>query len=182
MYFAFYYVAAFARSQLTPGMTYVSSLNLLLVVNGVGFVGRITPNMFADRYLGPMTLMIPFSLTCSICLFAWTAVSSARGLYAWSVIYGLAAGGLQSLFPAALTKLTIDPQKTGIMMGMVCTANSIAALIGPPITGAIIKASGSRYVGAQIFAGFAMILGSACFIAARIVVGRRTGLGWRVKV
>jgi len=182
MYFAFYYIAAFAKTQLKPPMDYFDSLNLLLVVNGVGYIGRITPNLFADRYLGPITLMIPFTLVGGICLLAWPAVESAGGLYAWAVIYGIAAGGVQSLFPAGLTKLTADIHKTGIRMGMICTTNSISTLTGPPIAGAIIRMTGSTYVGAQLFAGASMVLGAAFFVAARFAAIRRLGLSWKANI
>lgn len=182
MYFAFYYITAFAKSQIEPRIDYLDSLNLLLVVNGVGYVGRMTPNLFADRFLGPITLMIPFTLGGGVCLFAWMAVTSAGGLYAWAVVYGIAAGGVQSLFPAGLTKLTADVHKTGIPVGMICTTNSIATLTGPPIAGAIIKATGSRYTGAQAFAGASLVLGTAFFVAARFAAVRRLGLSWKANI
>lgn len=182
MFFAFYYIAAFAKTQLEPGMDYLDSLNLLLVVNGVGYIGRMTPNLFADRFLGPITLMIPFTLVSGICLLSWMAVTSQGGLYAWAVVYGIAAGGVQSLFPAGLTKLTSDVHKTGIRMGMVCTTNSFATLTGPSITGAIIKATGLRYTNAQAFAGVSLVLGAAFFVAARFAALRRLGLSWKANI
>lgn len=163
-------------------MDYVDSLNLLLVVNGVGYIGRMTPNLFADRFLGPITLMIPFTLVSGICLLAWMAVTSASGLYVWAVVYGIAAGGVQSLFPAGLTKLTADVQKTGIRMGMICTTNSISTLTGPPIAGAIIKATGSKYENAQAFAGVSLLLGAAFFVAARFAAVRKLGLSWNANI
>ena len=99
-------------------MDCLDSLNLLLVVNGVGHIGRMTPNLFADKFLGPITLIESFALVSGICFLAWMAVTSAGALHAWAVLYGIAPGGVQS-FPAGLTKITADVSKTVIRIGMV---------------------------------------------------------------
>ncbi|RSM18112.1 hypothetical protein CDV31_003034 [Fusarium ambrosium] len=115
LYFAYYYLASFAVSQLHPPFPYTDSLNLLLVVNGVGMIGRSVPNAIAHRF-GCIAVLIPVTLTAGICMLAWPAVSTAGGLYGWASIYGIAAGAIQSLFPPALTDLTTDVQKTGVRM------------------------------------------------------------------
>ncbi|KAG8424219.1 hypothetical protein J3458_001039 [Metarhizium acridum] len=43
-YFAFFYVAAFSRDALRPPLSYQESLNMLLILNGVGAIGRVVPN------------------------------------------------------------------------------------------------------------------------------------------
>ncbi|RSL87639.1 hypothetical protein CEP51_002116 [Fusarium floridanum] len=115
LYFAYYYLASFAVSQLDPPFSYTDSLNLLLVVNGVGMIGRSGLNAIAHRF-GCIAVLIPVTLTAGICMLAWPAVSTAGGLYGWASIYGIAAGAIQSLFPPALTDLTTDVQKTGVRM------------------------------------------------------------------
>ena len=163
------------------GISYISSLNLLLVVNGVGSFGRIIPNHFADK-LGTINMFIIISFSAGVIALCWTAVTSASGLYAWSVFYGTAGGGIQSLFPAGLTSLTTDLKKTGVRMGMIFTIVSFATLTGPPIAGAIISSQGGRYIGAQVFAGATLLLGSGFLVAARAAKSRRLGLGRRAKV
>ncbi|KAM6534224.1 hypothetical protein FALCPG4_007156 [Fusarium falciforme] len=170
LYFAYYYLASFAVSQLNPPFSYADSLNLLLVVNGVGMIGRSIPNAIAHRF-GCITVLIPVTLTAGICMLAWPAVSNAGGLYGWASIYGIAAGAFQSLFPPALSDLTTDVQKTGVRMGMVFTLNSIATLTGPPIAGTIIRISGGHYLGAQVFAGVSLLLGGLLIMVARYLKG-----------
>lgn len=106
-------------------------------------------------------------------------MASPGGLYAWTVFYGIAAGGIQSLFPAGLSSLTTDLRKSGTRMGMVFTINSFATLTGPPIAGALITRCGGQYYGAQAFAGLVMIVGGGFMVAARVVRTRRVGGGWR---
>ncbi|KAK4235358.1 hypothetical protein C8A03DRAFT_36790 [Achaetomium macrosporum] len=186
LYFAFYYISSFSRDII--GMRYTDSLNLLLVINGVGMPGRLIPNYIADR-VGTINAMIPTVGIAGICLFCWMAVKSTAGLYVWCVFYGMAAGGIQSLFPAGLSSLTTDLRKSGVRMGMVFTIVSFASLAGPPIAGAIITAEGGSYYGAQAFAGATLTLGTVLMAAARMVKVKRlmheadvAGPAWRVKV
>ncbi|KAK4118936.1 MFS general substrate transporter [Parathielavia appendiculata] len=186
LYFAFYYVASFSRNII--GLSYTDSLNLLLVINGVGMPGRLVPNHFADR-LGAINVLVPVTAITGICALCWMAVESTAGLYVWCCFYGAAAGGIQSLFPAALSSLTTDVRKAGVRMGMIFTIVSFATLAGPPIAGAIITASGGSYYGAQGFAGATLLLSTGLMAAARTVKVRRlmreggvAGSRWRVKV
>ncbi|KAK2045098.1 major facilitator superfamily transporter [Colletotrichum somersetense] len=174
VFFAFYYLASFTRDMI--GLSYNSSLNLLLVLNGVGVVGRLLPGHIADL-IGSINTLIPMSLASGILMYCWVAVSSTAGLYAWTPFYGLAASGIQSLFPAALSQLTSDPRKQGTRMGMTFTIVSFAVLTGPPIAGAIISAEGGKYVGAQVFAGTCLMAGTCFWVAARMVKTRRAGGG-----
>lgn len=179
LYFPFYYIASFSRDII--GMPYTESLNLLLVLNGCGVIGRLGPNHIADK-LGPMTVFVPVALAMAVCMFAWMGVTSVGGLYAWCAFYGIAAGGIQSLFPAGLTSLTTDLKKTGVRMGMIFTLNSFATLMGPPVAGALITRMGGKYYGAQAFAGAFILVGAFFMAAARTVKSRRLAQGLWAKV
>ncbi|KAI1458557.1 MFS general substrate transporter [Annulohypoxylon moriforme] len=181
VYFVFYYLASFSRSAITPTLSYTDSLNLLLVLNGIGVLGRLLPNHLADK-VGPLNMMIPTCLACGVCLLAWMAVHTPGQLYGWASIYGIAAGSLQSLFPAGLSSLTTDLRKQGTRMGMVFTIVSFAVLTGNPIAGAIIGAMEGKYYGAQGFTGACLLVGMGFLVAARVVRMRKTGRGWRVKI
>jgi predicted MFS family arabinose efflux permease len=166
VYFAFYYIGSFARNIIE--MPYTQSINLLIVLNGVGVLGRIVPNYIADRYSGPLNTLIPVVFLTSLLCFCWIAVSSPGGLYAWAVIYGLVGAAIQSLFPATLTSLTTDLRKAGVRMGQVFTIVSFAVLTGPPIAGELIQRKGGGYEYAQIFAGLDLCIGGVFLIAARL--------------
>ncbi|KAK0611454.1 major facilitator superfamily transporter [Immersiella caudata] len=178
-FFGFYYISSFSRQVI--GVSYVDSLNLLLVLNGMGIPGRLIPNSLADRF-GPVTLLIPTSMIASACILSWMAVDSGAGLYVWAVFYGMAAGGIQSLFPAGLSSLTPDLQKAGIRLGMAFSIISFATLVGPPVAGVIITSSGGSYRGAQLFAGLSMLVGSVFFSFAKIARIRRVKGSWKTKV
>lgn len=179
VYVVYFYIASFSRDVI--GLSYTASLDLLLVVNGVGIIGRVLPNYVADRY-GALNLFLGVGGLCGIIALCWTAVDSRGGLYAWAAVYGIFAGGIQSLFPAGLTSLTTDLSKSGVRMGMVFTINSFATLTGAPIAGAIISSRGGSYTGAQVFTGVTLLVGTCLIFAAKTVLSRQHERGWMAKV
>ena len=170
LYFAFYYISAFGRSILH--VTQTNSINLLLIMNGVGAIGRIVPAYFADHYFGPLNTLIPFTFISALLLYCWAGVSSPAGLIVFGVFYGMFGAGIQSLFPATLTSLTSDIKKTGVRIGMCFSVISFACLTGPPLAGALIQENGGKYLYAQMFAGSSMLVGGATLVAARWVKSR----------
>ncbi|RDW77818.1 hypothetical protein BP6252_05871 [Coleophoma cylindrospora] len=175
VYFAFYYVASFARTQVNSPFSYDESLNLLLILNGVGLLGRVLPNYFADEVTGSINMLLPMSIISSLLCFCWIAVRSTAGLYTWTIFYAISAAGVQSMSPAGLSALTEDLSKAGVRMGMVFTIVSFAVLCGPPIEGLIISQQDGTYWGAQIFAGSSLMLGSILLAATRTVKLRAMG-------
>ncbi|KAL1892307.1 hypothetical protein Cpir12675_004594 [Ceratocystis pirilliformis] len=168
LYFAFHYLSSFSRSNVTPVLTYEGSLDLLMVLNGVGIAGRIVPNYFSDS-LGLLNMYIPLSFLSGVLILCWMAVTTRDGIYAWSIFYGIFAAGVQGLFPAGLSTLTPDLSKQGSRIGMAFTIVSFAVLAGPPIEGGLIQAMDGKYYAAQVFAGGCTIIGSLFIFAARMV-------------
>ncbi|KAL5627392.1 hypothetical protein BROUX41_003545 [Berkeleyomyces rouxiae] len=185
LYFAFYYLSSFSRSNITPPLSYESSLDLLMVMNGVGILGRIIPN-YTTESVGLLNLYIPFAFISGLLMVLWMAVSTTTSLYVWSIFYGIFAAGVQSLFPAGLSTLTTDLSKQGTRIGMTFTIVSFAVLAGPPIEGLLIQAMDGKYHGAQAFAGGCTIIGSMFVLAARTVKAkklRQPGQSiWKMKV
>jgi predicted MFS family arabinose efflux permease len=157
-------------------MSYTESLNLVLVLNGVGILGSLIPSYLADRFgiLNVFTAMVVLS---SLSIYTWIAVSSVTGLYVWVVFYSLFFGGIQSLSPAALSSLTSDLRKQGTRMGINFGVLSFGALIGTPVAGALVSASGGSYVGAQAFGASCLAAGAVFFVVAR-ECKRRKMAGW----
>ncbi|KAL6697004.1 MFS general substrate transporter [Trichoderma pleuroticola] len=164
LYFAFFYLGTYARDKI--GIK--EPINLVMVLNGVGIVGRVLPTIVADKRVGMLNMLIPMSFGASLLVFCWAAVSSAVGLYAFAIVYGLIAAALQALFPAVATTMTPDPSKTGTRVGMILGFVSFSTLTGPAICGAIIERQGGSYLGAQMFAASCILLGALMALAARI--------------
>lgn len=168
LYFAFFYLGTFSRDEI--GMT--ETIYVLMILNGVGVIGRIFPNLLADRCTGILNTLVIVGFLASILAYCWIAVDTKGGLYAFSVVYGLLAASLQALFPAAATTLTPHPNRTGTRVGMMLFFVSFANLTGPAICGALIKADGGSYLGAQLFAASSIFLGACMAACARFSKAR----------
>ncbi|KAH7270906.1 major facilitator superfamily domain-containing protein, partial [Fusarium solani] len=179
VYFAFFFIAAYARD--IQGMTYSKSLDVIMVMSGVGILGRLVPNYFGDR-IGALTVFVPTAGLGALLVWCWIAVNSQAGLYVWAAVSGPALGGIQAMFPSALASLTMDPSKQGTRIGMVFTIVSFAVLTGTPIAGTLISAMNGRYIGAQAFAGACLTLGTGFLAVSREVKKRKQGDTAQVKV
>jgi len=166
LYFAFFFIGSYARNVL--GLSFSRSNNLLLVINGTGVPGRLIPMWLADqrqwRGIRPVTVQIPLNLLVSILLFSWISVHDEWSLYIFAGFYGFVANAIQSLFPATLADMTLDPRKTGAQIGWGFTITSFACLTGNPIGGLLVQAGGGEYTYAQIYGGACTMCG--CVIIA----------------
>ncbi|KAL4792297.1 major facilitator superfamily domain-containing protein [Aspergillus venezuelensis] len=165
LYIGFFYIGSFSRDVI--GVSTTTSIDVLLLMNGIGLLGRVIPNGMADRFTGPLNMLIPFSFATGLVAFCWAGVHNVSGVYGWSAIYGLSAAGIQSLFPATLSTLTTDLKKMGARMGMVMSVVGVAALIGSPIAGALVSRGDGDYLYAQMFMGAVIIAGTVNLYAAR---------------
>ncbi|RFU74392.1 hypothetical protein TARUN_7853 [Trichoderma arundinaceum] len=164
LYFAFFYLGTFSRDKIGTK----EPINLLMVLNGVGIIGRILPTIVADKWCGMLNMLIPMSFSASLLVYCWAAVTSTAGLYAFAIVYGLIAAALQALFPAVATTMTPDPSRTGTRVGMILGFVSFSTLTGPAICGAIIEKQNGSYLGAQMFAASCILLGALMALAARV--------------
>jgi MFS family permease len=144
------------------------SITLLLIMNGAGIPGRLIPNYLSDLHFNPLDTMIPFAFASSISLFCWIAVTSVPGLIVFSVVFGVLASGLLSLFPAVLSSITADLSRTGVRLGMVMSGIGFACLTGPPIAGALVEGENGSYLHAQLFAGVVVMVGALFLVLLRI--------------
>ncbi|CRG92024.1 hypothetical protein PISL3812_09079 [Talaromyces islandicus] len=175
LYMAFFYLGIFARETIHLA----DSLNLLIVLNGVGVIGRTVPNFLSERTIGIMNITVIISLTSAVCIYCWAAVHTSTGIYVWAVIYGIAGGGAQALFPAMATRQTSELDKVGTRTGMVLSIVSLACLTAAPIQGALIERDGGKYLGAQLFSASSIILGAGFLLLSR---WSRVGMKFKAKI
>lgn len=166
-------VASFARDEL--GMPYTESLNLVIIVNGVGLPARILPGFVADRFIGVLNVQAIALVFNIIMLWTWLSVNSITGYYVWVVFYGLGAGAFQSLFPSVIAAYSSDITKTGTRLGMAFTVIGFSALVGGPISGALLQAGQGNYTVPQSWAASSMMIGTGLCVTARCIKH-----GWKV--
>lgn len=117
VYFASYYLSSFGVDII--GMPQNESFNMFLVLNSVGIIGRTLPAYLANRYTGPMNILLIVTVASIITAWVMIWVTTREELYVWSFVYGIVGNGLQAMFPATLSSLTTDLRKAGVRMGMI---------------------------------------------------------------
>jgi len=171
MYTPFVYVQDFAL-QRGVASSQVDKY-LLAMMNGGSIIGRIIPNLFAQR-LGGMNLLIAAVLIMSVSALCLVTVEHTAGLVVTLVFYGFSSGSFFALQPATFTKLTEDRNYIGTRLGMAYSVMSFALLFGSPVGGALVRSIG--YSSAWIWSGVCLALGSAMIAFSR---GMASGWDWR---
>jgi MFS family permease len=178
LYFAFFYIGAYARNVL--GASYQQSINLLLVQVSMGFVFRLLPTYYADK-VGSLNVLTPFVFICGIMMYGWIGIDSIGSLYVFAAIYGSGSAVIQALWPAVIGSMnrTPDLKKTGVRMGMAFTIVSFSSFTGPPLAGALIQEHGGQYTYANIWAGTSFLIGGTLLVATRFSL---VGWNWRARI
>lgn len=174
-YLTKYQIASFARDTLD--MPYTTSLNLVIILNGVGLPARVLPGYIADRFIGVLNVFIIALLGNVIMLFTWLSVKSVATYYAWTVCYGMFGAAFQSLFPTTIAAYSTDITKTGTRLGMAFCVIGFSALVGGPISGALLQAGDGNYTAPIAWAGGSTMVGLILCTSARCVK-----FGWKVWV
>jgi MFS family permease len=161
------------------GFDTVSSVQLLIIMNGLSVPARPITGYLADHVLGPINTFTIATLIQAGMVFAWIGIHSRADMYVFAVFFGFANGASQGVFVGSLASLTEDPTKMGTRFGMVCTVVAFATLAGPPTAGAILDRDGGKYIWAQVWAGLVIGVGSLTLAAARY---KKTGPRLWVKI
>ncbi|KAL2060368.1 hypothetical protein VTL71DRAFT_9763 [Oculimacula yallundae] len=154
MFMPFFYLPTFAVAQ---GMKTQLAGNLLAILNGASFFGRVIPGVLGDK-LGRLNALCAAGLSTGILVLCMQRLGSNASIIVFAVLYGFCSGAIISGMAVCLAQITPDPREIGTYMGMGMAVMAIAALIGPPIDGALVdKYHGFNEV--AIFSGVLVIAG-----------------------
>ncbi|KAF9462765.1 MFS general substrate transporter [Collybia nuda] len=157
-------------SALTRGVPMDLSFYLVAIANASSLFGRYIAGILADR-IGPINVMIPMATTIAVFTYAWPFAHSKASLIVIMVLYGFATGGYVSLLSNPLMALG-ETNDIGRRIGMYMSILSLGALAGPPISGAINRASGGFNV-VGYYAGSMVMIGVGFMCITRQLVLRR---------
>ncbi|CAH0034597.1 unnamed protein product [Clonostachys rhizophaga] len=170
-YYLFYYqlltssrVASFGIQVL--GLSYSEASFLIMVINGAGLPARVLMPMLADK-IGALNVITMCTLSISVIVFCWFAVSNVPGFYVFTAFCGLVSGATQSLMPTTIASITKRLDMVGTRMGMCFSIISFASLTGPPIGGALQSAMKGSFTGAQVWAAVSTLGAGLCLLGAR---------------
>ncbi|KAK2464720.1 hypothetical protein APHAL10511_003296 [Amanita phalloides] len=153
-----------------PGVSETLAFYLVSIANVSSLVGRYVSGVVSDR-VGPMNVMIPFTILAGVMTFIWPYARTAPGLVTIAIVYGFCSGVYIGLMPNPLIAMG-DMDDVGRRIGMFLSILALGALAGPPISGAINTAS-RGYVAVGWYAGSMVLLGVAMMSATRWLVLRR---------
>ena len=140
------------------GMSTRLALYLTAIVNAASFFGRVIPGITADK-VGRLNMFVAAALCTGILGICWQRITTNGGLIVFAVLYGFCSGAVVSLMSVCFAQVPKNPQEIGTYMGMAMFFVSFAALIGPPINGALVTRYRS-FDQAATFSGVLIIAGS----------------------
>lgn len=147
------------------GMDETLASYLIAILNAASFLGRVVPGVLADK-LGSLNAVLASGVSSGILILCWPKITSNAGIIVFAGLFGFCSGAIISGVIVCLSTSTDDPKTIGTYMGMGMGISSIAGLIGPPITGALVN----RYHGfveVSIFSGVMVLIGSAVAVFAK---------------
>jgi MFS family permease len=149
----------------TKGVDPTLAAYLVAILNAASIVGRIVPGVLADR-LGRLNMLIAAGLSTGILVLVWPKAEGTAGIIAFSVFFGFCSGAIISGGSVALSLCPEDPKDTGTYLGQGLGVASLATLVGPPVTGAMLdKYHGFTEI--AIFGGVLTLAGTTFAIAAK---------------
>jgi MFS family permease len=153
------HLPAYAGSS---GASPVVGATLVGIIGVASVVGRIALGAIADRFGRVRTFQASFAvLAAAFALWlGHIAVGGPFGLLvAFAVVLGVGYGGWIALQPAVIAD-AFGVHGLGWLVGLVYTAAGVGALLGVPVAGALVDATG----GYGLAAGAAGLCGLAAFV------------------
>jgi MFS family permease len=153
------HLPAYAGSS---GASPVAGATLVGIIGVASVVGRIALGAIADRFGRVRTFQASFAvLAAAFALWlGHIAVGGPFGLLvAFAVVLGVGYGGWIALQPAVIAD-AFGVHGLGWLVGLVYTAAGVGALLGVPVAGALVDATG----GYGLAAGAAGLCGLAAFV------------------
>ena len=163
----FFYIPTYAVEH---GMSTELASYLISILNGASFFGRVIPGILADK-VGRLNMFFAAALCTGILLFCWPKITSNAGIIVFSALYGFFSGGVISLTSVCIAFVPKDARNIGTYLGQGMAVISVAALIGPPISGALVTRYGG-FTQVSIFSGVVVLAGACTLLLAKQASGK----------
>lgn len=135
-----YYLPLFAQSL---GLSSTTGAGLVAAFNACNAVGRFTGGPLCDK-IGPTnTLVITMVLNAISMLAIWPVSNTLGPLIVFAVLNGVANGAYFTVFPTVVAGI-FGPGRAAVAMSMSITGWTAGYLLGAPVAGYILQASGGQ--------------------------------------
>ncbi|KAI1302458.1 MFS transporter, MCP family, solute carrier family 16, member 10 [Xylaria venustula] len=165
-----FYIPTYAETVLKTTSSF--SQYLLVICQSASLFGRLTASIPAQRF-GVMLVWVFCCVISGVLCFTWIASDSLPAFIAFCVLYGYFSGALIALPPSIFPVLCPDPGTLGSRMGLSWTSSAISFLVGAPVAGALINIQTADFIGAQIWSGATLLVGSLFLIVLWIMLYRK---------
>ncbi|KAK7030429.1 hypothetical protein VNI00_014173 [Paramarasmius palmivorus] len=162
-------------AALSIGVSPDLSFYLLSIANASSGLGRLTAALVTDK-VGPLNFIAPTTFLAGILTYAWPFAHDLGSLIAVAVVYGFMCGTYVSSSSLPLFEMG-EIQDIGRRAGMFLSVGAIGALVGPPISGAINKATGG-YEKVAYYAGSMVVISVVLMLITRHLILRRLRFDW----
>ena len=160
-----FYLPSFAVSN---GMSTKLAPYLISIYNGASLFGRVIPGILADK-LGRYNIYFAAAISSAVLGFCWQRVTSNAAVIVFAAFYGFCSGAIVSMMSVCFTMIPKDPKTIGTYLGMGLAAASVATLIGPPISGAIL--SHENFSRVSDFSGSVSLAGGLILVLVKYSTG-----------
>ncbi|OCL14295.1 MFS general substrate transporter [Glonium stellatum] len=154
MFTPLFFIPSYA---VTRGMDATLASYLLAITNAASTFGRIIPGVLADKY-GRLNMFTLGGIITGIIILCMNKAETTAALVVYSIAFGFTSGTIISGASAAFSLCTPDPRNVGTYMGMGMAVGSLAALIGPPVNGALVDKY-EEFLQVSIFSGVMCLVG-----------------------
>lgn len=149
----------------TRGMDATLASYLLAIINAASTFGRIIPGVLADKY-GRLNVFTLGGVITGIVILCMNKAETTAGLVVYSIAFGFSSGMIISGAATAFSVCPKDPRDIGTYSGMGMAVSSLAALIGPPVNGALVDRYGG-FSQVSIFSGIMCLVGGCTALVSK---------------
>ncbi len=171
-----YYLPLFAQST---GLSARTGAALVAGFNACTAVGRFASGYLCDR-IGPVnTFFLTMLLNAMSMLAIWSVSNTLGPLVVFAMLNGVANGSFFTVSPTVITSM-FGATRGAVAMGMTVTGWTGGYLMGAPIAGYLLQASGGQKPGtimpyrpAIFYAGGVAFASSLCVLLARLSMDKK---------
>ncbi|POY70774.1 hypothetical protein BMF94_6185 [Rhodotorula taiwanensis] len=177
LWFPNFYVQLYFKQQ---GASQNATYYALAIFNAGSFLGRVLPNLVADRIFGPFNMQAFCCLLSGIMIYLMRVMTSRGLLILWALFCGFFTGGFISLVsPVVVSVSNNSLAEIGLRQGIAFVLIAGSAVGGNPVAGRLISDAKGDFLDAILFSGTTVVVGACLVIAGRMVFAKEKGT-WRV--
>ncbi|KAG2158050.1 major facilitator superfamily domain-containing protein [Suillus bovinus] len=168
----FYYPLFFIQlDSIKHGLSVTFSFYSLVILNVSNCVARVTSGFIA-AFTGVPNLVIVATISGGVLILSMIGLSSLASVVVLGMMYGYFAGLYIAMMAPLVATLTPDFSELGARMGIAFFISGFGALIGTPISGALLTSNYTWWIPA-VFSGVASVIGGIMYTIMRFIFVRR---------